>query len=258
MTIPAALAVERLVVDLDGQPVLHGIDLVVHPGELVALLGANGSGKSTLVRAAVGLIPHREGEVQLFGRPLARFRDHGRLGYVPQRSGSTAGVPATVREVVASGRLARRRWLVRRSAADTEAVDRAIELVGLTTLARRQVDDLSGGERQRVLVARALATEPDLLVMDEPTAGIDQDNQQVLTGLVAELVGAGTAVLLVAHGLGGLRRHVDRAVVLDDGRLVLDTAPDERIDRFVGGLEDHHHDEEPPPSSAVSSAGVWT
>ena len=223
-------------VDLGGRPVLSGVDLTVGRGEVVAVLGANGSGKSTLVRAVIGLVPRRSGDVALFGTPLEHFHERARLGYVPQRNAGAAGVPATVREVVLSGRLARRRLFGPARRADREAADRAIEVVGLTDLRRRPVTELSGGQHQRTLIARALASEPDLLVMDEPLAGVDAASGQVLARTVADLVAAGTAVLLVEHDLGPLTDVVDRAVVIDHGRVVYDgppgTAPTEHV---------HHH-----------------
>lgn len=204
--------------ELGGREVLHGVDLAVGPGEVVALLGANGSGKSTAVRAAVGRVRLTAGAWELFGTPGARFRQWARLGYVPQRTTAAAGVPATVREVVASGRLARTRLRPPRRA-DREAVTRALELVGLADRARESVDALSGGQHQRVLIARALAGEPELLVMDEPMAGVDLAAQDVLADTVRTQAAAGTSVLLVLHELGPLEPLIDRAVLLRDGRV---------------------------------------
>ncbi|WP_049565962.1 metal ABC transporter ATP-binding protein [Streptomyces sp. SBT349] len=217
--------------ELGGQPVLHGVDLTVHPGEVVALLGANGSGKSTAVRAAVGQVPVASGTLTLFGTPVRRFGDWARVGYVPQRSTAAVGVPATVREVVAAGRLARRR-LRPLGRADRAAVDRALALVGLADRARDAVDTLSGGQHQRVLIARALTGEPDVLIMDEPLAGVDLASQRVLAGALRTLVDEGVAVLLVLHELGPLEPLIDRAVVLAHGRV-------ERTVEHPAGLHGH-------------------
>jgi len=218
---PSSLKVRGLTVALDGRPVLRQVDLDVSAGEFVTLLGANGSGKSTLVRAAVGLVPST-GTVELFGTPLDRFRDRQRLGYVPQRSRAVAGVPATMHEVVMSGRLARRRFVGWRTKDDLAAVEAAIARVGLSDRTRSTVSELSGGQQQRVLIARALASEAELLIMDEPTAGVDQDNQESLADLLGGLVTEGTSVLLVSHELGPLRPLIHRAVVLDGGRVSYD------------------------------------
>src|SRR4051794_35055897 len=144
-------------VALAGRPVVRGADLTVRAGEFVALLGSNGSGKSTLMRAAVGLIPIQSGSIELFGTPVQDFRERRRIGYVPQKSSAVAGVPSTIREVVMSGRLARRRFVGFPTRADRQAVDDAIELVGLSGRARDSAALLSGGQQQRVMIARGLA-----------------------------------------------------------------------------------------------------
>jgi zinc transport system ATP-binding protein len=212
-------------VELGSRPVLRGVDLTVRAGEMVAVLGANGSGKSTLVRSVLGLVPLRRGSTTLYGRPVAQFSDWGRVGFVPQRTSATSGVPASVREVVSSGRLARRRLFVPMRRADKDAVDRALASVDLSDRAGDRVSQLSGGQQQRVLIARALAGEPDLLVLDEPTAGVDLTTQESLAALLGRLVAGGTAVLLVAHELGPLAPLVHRTVVLRGGRKVYDGAP---------------------------------
>jgi zinc transport system ATP-binding protein len=220
--------------------VLRGIDLTVGRGEVVALLGANGSGKSTAVRAVVGQVPLTGGELELFGTPQRRFRDWARIGYVPQRTTAASGVPATVREVVSAGRLARTKLRLPRKA-DRRAVERAIELVGMADRAGDSVDALSGGQHQRVLIARALASEPELLIMDEPMAGVDLASQEVLAGTLREQVGAGATVLLVLHELGPLEPLINRAVVLRDGCVVHDGPPPQALGQHALPGHDHVH-----------------
>lgn len=225
---------------LGSRPVLRGIDLTVRRGEVVALLGANGSGKSTAVRAVVGQVPLTGGELDLFGTPRRRFRDWARIGYVPQRTTASGGVPATVREVVSSGRLARTRFgLMRR--ADRAAVDLALDLVGLGDRGGDSVDALSGGQHQRVLIARALAGEPELLIMDEPMAGVDLVSQDVLATTLREQVASGATVLLVLHELGPLEPLIDRAVVLRDGCVVHDGPPPRAVGQHALPGHDHVH-----------------
>jgi zinc transport system ATP-binding protein len=204
----------------------------------VAVLGANGSGKSTLVRSILGLVPLRRGSVELFGTPLADFRDWRRVGYVPQRATATAGVPASVWEVVAAGRVARRRpWQpLRRS--DRAAIRNALDAVGLADRSRDGVATLSGGQHQRVLIARALAGDPDLLVLDEPTAGVDLASQDLFAGVVGRLTERGTTVVLVAHETGPLAPLIGRTVVMRDGRKVYDGAP---LASFEDAPHDHAH-----------------
>ena len=225
---------------LGARPVLRGVDLTVGRGEVVALLGANGSGKSTAVRAVIGQVPLTGGTIELFGTPRKRFRDWARVGYVPQRTTAAAGVPATIREVVSSGRLARRRfgWTTR---ADRAAVERAIALVGLADRAKDSVSALSGGQHQRVLIARALASEPELLIMDEPMAGVDLASQEILAATLREQVAGGTSVLLVLHELGPLEPLIDRAVVLRDGCVVHDGPPPEALGQHALPGHDHVH-----------------
>jgi zinc transport system ATP-binding protein len=237
-------------VAIAGRPILRGIDLTVGTGDFVALMGANGSGKSTLVRTLTGLLPLAAGSLRLFGTPLPEFDDWQRVGFVPQRSGATSGVPASVWEVVASGRLTRRRLFRPLSRHDRAAIDEALELVGLADRARGSVSALSGGQQQRVLIARALAGEPELFFLDEPTAGVDLPNQQSLADALATLSARGSTVVLVAHELGPMAPLVDRAVVMRDGRIAYDGPPltDDQVHLPAAELarldlvgHDHHH-----------------
>jgi zinc transport system ATP-binding protein len=229
-------------VALGGRPVLRGIDLSVSHGEVLAVLGANGSGKSTLVRAMTGLVPMSHGSVSLFGVPLHDFADWHRVGFVPQRATAASGVPASVWEVVTSGRLSRRRVFRPMRAADREAVGSAIEAVGLTPQARHGVATLSGGQQQRVLIARALAGQPELLVLDEPTAGVDAPSQDAFAAALESLVRAGATVVLVAHELGPLAPLIERVVWMRDGRVAHDGPPVVRRDADGGHHAEAHAD----------------
>lgn len=152
------------------------------------------------MRAVVGQVPLTDGELSLFGTDFKRFRSWSRIGYVPQRTTAASGVPATVREVVSAGRLARSRFGMLRKA-DKAAVERALALLGMEQYASSSVNALSGGQHQRVLIARALAVEPELLIMDEPMAGVDLANQEVLANALREQKALGTTLLLVLHEL---------------------------------------------------------
>ncbi|MBH1933181.1 metal ABC transporter ATP-binding protein [Streptomyces sp. AV19] len=235
---------------LGSRPVLRGVDLTVGRGEVVALLGANGSGKSTAVRAIVGQVPLTGGELELFGTPKRRFRDWARIGYVPQRTTAAAGVPATVREVVAAGRLARTKLGPTRKA-DREAVVEALELVGMADRLKDSVNALSGGQHQRVLIARALAVRPELLIMDEPMAGVDLASQEVLAEALRAEVARGVSVLLVLHELGPLEPLIDRAVVLRDGCVVHDGPPPEAVGQHALPGHDHVHPHAGPAAEPI-------
>ncbi|WP_106398259.1 metal ABC transporter ATP-binding protein [Actinocorallia populi] len=235
-------------VRLDGREILHGIDLRICPGEVVALMGPNGSGKSTLVRALLGLVPLASGRRSVFGS--ARFRDWARIGYVPQRLSVGGGVPATVREIVSSGRIARQSRLRPASRADRAAVGRAMAALGVDHLAGQSVSRLSGGQQQRVLIARALAGEPDVLVMDEPLAGVDAENQRALADTLSLLVGQGHTIVLVLHELGPLEPLITHSVVLEHGRIVHRGAPPEPSGECALPGHDHVHPHaEPEPVS---------
>lgn len=210
---------------LGGRRILQDVSFTVDEGEFVAVLGANGSGKTTLVRTVVGLNPLAAGSLTVFGTPVNRFREWPRLGYVPQRLAVGGGVPATVGEVVASGRTGRTSRFRRFSRDDRAAIAHALEDVGLSDRVGDPVATLSGGQQQRVLIARALAGEPEVLVLDEPTAGVDADSQDTLAGALGHLSNNGGSVVLVAHELGPLAGLIGRAVVMSHGKVVADGPP---------------------------------
>ncbi|MCW2608655.1 MAG: zinc transport system ATP-binding protein [Frankiales bacterium] len=243
-------------VELGGREVLHDVSVQVDEGEFVAVLGANGSGKTTLVRALVGLVPLQRGSLSVFQVPVAQFRAWPRLGYVPQRLQAGGGVPCTVREVVASGRTGRQSRFRRQSRDDRAAVDHALEDVGMLHRAADPVGDLSGGQQQRVLIARALAGEPEVLVLDEPTAGVDADSQDTLAGALGHLSRAGGSVVLVAHELGPLAGLIRRAVVVGDGRIVSDGPPPEPEGHHAHPDHVHTHPHESPLPPARPSLRV--
>ncbi|MBO4208134.1 metal ABC transporter ATP-binding protein [Micromonospora echinofusca] len=247
------ITVTHGVVGYDGRPVLRDVSLTVSAGEVVAVLGANGSGKSTLIRAVLGLVPLSSGEVTLFGTAQRRFRQWHRIGYVPQRLGAGSGVPATVREVVASGRLARRGVLRPAGAPDRAAVAEALAAVGLTDRAGDPVATLSGGQQQRTLIARALAGRPELLVLDEPTAGVDMASQEAFAEALTGFVDGGGTVLLVAHELGPLRPLISRAVVVHQGGIAHDGAVPEPAGHHAAPDHDHVH-----PHGPDEPVGLWS
>jgi zinc transport system ATP-binding protein len=240
---PPVVDVVAAGVSLGGRPIVRDIDVTVRRGEVVALLGANGSGKSTLVKAMVGLYPLTTGHVSLFGDALGEFRQWHRLGYVPQRSTITQGVPSTVAEVVAAGRLSRRGPLVPQRREDRVAIGEALEAVGLADRAHHQVSTLSGGQQQRVLMARTLAGQPELLVLDEPNAGVDQASQEAIAATLASLTGGGATIVVVLHELGPFADLIQRTVVLSEGRLVYDGEPLDQAHQ----QGHHHHGPATPP-----------
>jgi manganese/zinc/iron transport system ATP- binding protein len=186
----------------------------------VALVGPNGAGKSTLLKTAAGLVPLRAGTVQRFGQPLGAC--HHRVAYLPQRSAADWRFPLSVRRLVMSGRYVHLGWLRRPGPQDHAIVQVALARLGLTALAERQVGQLSGGQQQRVLLARALAQEADLLLLDEPLNAVDAETRAVVEAVLADLRLRGKSVVVATHDLGRLEAAFDGALYLCEGR---ETAP---------------------------------
>lgn len=208
-----------------GQPVLADVGLAIRPGEFVAVAGPNGGGKTTLVRLALGLIRPSAGSVRLFGEPAHRFSRRATLGYVAQRAQLGTEGPVTVREVVSAGRLAQGGLLGPLRRRDRAIVDDAIAAVGLAERAGAPLAELSGGQQQRAFIAKALAGEPSLLVLDEPTAGVDAGSQEALAGLLHRLhEDLRVTTLYVSHEFGAVEGIVERLVLVRGG-IIFDGRP---------------------------------
>jgi zinc transport system ATP-binding protein len=211
-----------------GAPVVEDVSLDIAAGEYVAVVGPNGSGKSTLLKLMLGLLRPDEGRVNLFGKPAHRFGDGQRIGYVSQHASAAKEMPITVREVVKMGRFAHVGF-GRLGADDWAIVDDALATVGMSAFANRRITKLSGGQRQRAFIARALAGEANLLVLDEPTVGVDAESVDAFYDLLASLNEEGITVLLIEHDLGAVTDHAVRVVCMN--REVYFDGP---TDEFVG------------------------
>ncbi|QCC49155.1 metal ABC transporter ATP-binding protein [Halobellus limi] len=195
-------------------PVLEDVSLRIDPGEYVAVVGPNGSGKSTLMKLLLGLLRPDRGEVRLFGEPAHGFDDGSRIGYVAQHASASKEMPITVREVVKMGRFPHVGFR-RLSDDDWAVVDDALETVGMSAFADRRITQLSGGQRQRAFIARALAGEADLLVLDEPTVGVDAESVEAFYELLEALNDDGITVLLIEHDLSAVTDHAERVICLN-------------------------------------------
>jgi len=208
-----------------GKPTLGGVSLEIPTGQLVAIAGPNGGGKTTLVRIVLGLMRPTTGTALLFGEPAHAFSRRSTLGYLAQRAQLMIDAPATVREVVSAGRLAAGGLLGPLRRRDRAIVDEAIERVRLGDVASRPLRRLSGGQQQRAFIAKALAGEPSLLVLDEPTTGVDAEAQEALAELLDRLHRElSVTVLYVSHEFGAIERYVERLVLVRGG-IVFDGPP---------------------------------
>lgn len=219
-----ALAVRGVWAGYDSTAALEELSFDLRVGSLAGLAGPNGSGKSTLLKAVLGIVRPWRGRIEVFGRRVEAVRR--RVAYAPQSEGADWEFPATVYDVAMMGRYGRLGLLRRPGAADREAVERALELVSLQDLRRRQVGELSGGQQQRMLIARALSQEADLLLLDEPMAGLDASSQHDLLTLFERLREEGKTLLVSTHDLSCVAACFDLTLLLNR-RLVAIGPPDE-------------------------------
>jgi zinc transport system ATP-binding protein len=196
--------------------VLDGINLTVEPGDFLGIIGPNGSGKTTLLRVMLGLLEPQEGSVRLFGQPPAAFREWRRLGYVPQRAALDPSLPVTVQEVVASGLVASLGVFQRIGRAQRTRVSEALARTGMEAHARARIGALSTGQQQRVLIARALVSDPELIVLDEPTGGVDPEAQTSFYAMLHHLNREREVTLvLVSHDIGVVAKEVTKLACLN-------------------------------------------
>lgn len=230
----AVLRVEGLSVRYGEVTALDGVDLRLGDGTVCGLLGTNGSGKSTLFAAVMGLVRPHAGTVRVRGGDVRSARRAAAIAYMPQTEAIDRDFPIVAHEVVMTGRYGHLGIGRRPRAADRVAVADALERVGLTGLADRQIGRLSGGQRKRVFLARAIAQDAPLLLLDEPFAGVDHGTQEAMTAVLHELRDDGRTVLVSTHDIGGVERLCDRAVLLAT-RLLADGPPGEVLTAEVLG-----------------------
>ncbi|SFS15574.1 manganese transport system ATP-binding protein [Agrococcus baldri] len=207
---------------------LTDVTVRIGSGEITGLVGVNGSGKSSMLAAVLGRVPH-EGSVRILGRSPKEARRAGLVASVPQAEAVDWDFPVTVRDVVTTGRYGRMGLLRIPRAVDRTAVDEAIGLLGLTQLAGRQIGELSGGQRKRAFVARAIAQDAELLLLDEPFAGVDRTSEAAITDVLRSLRDRGRSVVIVHHDLSGVAELVDRVLLLQRGRLLHHGPPAETL-----------------------------
>lgn len=208
-----ALEVHDLTVSYQRKPVLWNVDLAIPKGQLVGIIGPNGAGKSTLIKAIMGLLPLSSGWVQVFGQPIDTQREI--VAYVPQRESVDWTFPVTAMDVVLMGRYGNIPWWKRIGRKDRERARNCLEKVGMIPYADRQISNLSGGQQQRVFLARALAQESEIYLMDEPFAGVDAATESAIIKLLQELRAGGKTVLVVNHDLQTAKEYFDMLILLN-------------------------------------------
>jgi manganese/zinc/iron transport system ATP- binding protein len=221
MTVPASngsssvwpLEIHDLTVAYHKRPVLYGIDLQIAAGQLVGIVGPNGAGKSTLIKAIMGVVPSASGWIKIFGQPFKKALT--RVGYVPQRESVDWDFPVNVMDVVLMGRYGRLKLFQRPTGRDREIARECLEKVNMLAYADRQIANLSGGQQQRVFLARALAQESDLYLMDEPFAGVDAATEASIISLLQELKNRGKTILVVHHDLPTARSYFDSLLLIN-------------------------------------------
>ncbi len=235
-----AVHAASLVVGYDGFIALDGVTLDVRFGEALGIIGPNGSGKSTLLKTIAGLLRPSAGDLRVLGTAPQRL-PAGSIAYVPQVEAVDWSFPATVWDVVCMGRFPRMKFWQRFSEYDREVVHRALGVVNMTSLAHRHIANLSGGQQQRVFVARAIAQQPKLLLLDEPTTGVDAETERALLRVVRDVVADGLPVLMTTHDLDNVNAWFDRLMVLDRTVLAIGT-PDEVVaSGAYAGIREHTH-----------------
>jgi ABC-type Mn2+/Zn2+ transport system ATPase subunit len=235
-----AVSATNLTVRYDDFTALSDATLTVHFGEALGVVGPNGSGKSTLLKTLAGLLSPSSGELSVLGTQ-PRHLPPGSIAYVPQIEAVDWSFPATVRDVVAMGRFPRLPFWRRFGAHDSEVVAHALETVKMAPLATRHIAHLSGGQQQRVFVARAIAQEPRLLLLDEPTTGVDADTEEALRVLVRDLVAGGMPVVMTTHDLDRVDDWFDRLLVLDRRVLAIGKPDEVAASGVYAAIREHTH-----------------
>jgi zinc transport system ATP-binding protein len=211
------LKIEHVTFRYERENVLEDINLTVPKGAFLGIVGPNGSGKSTLLKCVLGVLKPQQGNIYLFGTPIESFKDWHRIGFVSQKANSfNTGFPATVYEVVASGLTAKRGMFRFFTKKDRQAVLEAIEAVGMSDFSRQNIGELSGGQQQRVFIARAIVSNPELLILDEPTVGVDIHHVQSFYNMLDELNRRlGITLVLVTHDIGTITKKVTHVACLN-------------------------------------------
>lgn len=231
------LKTTNLTVSYHKHPVIKGIDLSIEIGNIIGVVGPNGAGKSTLFKGILGLLQPDSGEVEIFGRPVKESLS--KVTYIPQKEQFDWDFPINVFELTMMGRYSHMSYFGRPSADDKRIVHESLEKVGMTKYSETQIRNLSGGQQQRVFIARALAQQSDLLMLDEPFVGVDAKTEEVILQLMKELKSEGKTVMIVHHDLGRVREYFDKLILINQRLIAYGNTEDvftpELISKTYGG-----------------------
>jgi zinc transport system ATP-binding protein len=219
--------------------VVENISFDISKGDFLGIVGPNGSGKTTLLKMILGLHPLRSGDIRINGKSIRVFDDWNKIGYVPQKATNiNEAFPATVREIVQTGLLSSKKFPKRYSSNDSEKIVEALQEVGMKEYSSKRIGELSGGQQQRVLIARAIVSNPEILLLDEPTTGVDQKTQQKFYDLLGELNSKGLTIILISHDIGRITNYVNKIASLN--RKLEFYGTHEEFCKHPVGEHDHH------------------
>lgn len=220
----SVVEVTNLTVKYEHLDVFKGLSFTLNVGDYIALSGPNGSGKSTLVKSILGLIIPKSGDIKLFDKPFNEFKDWFKIGYVPQKISLSPFFPATVKEVVAMGLISKLGFPVKLKKTHFEVVERALELMGMAEFRNKNISELSGGQFQRVIISKALVTNPEILILDEPTTALDPETRERFFELLTQMnKERNVTIILITHDTGTVGRYAKQLMYFDRGIIFFGT-----------------------------------
>ncbi|HBG28693.1 MAG: ABC transporter ATP-binding protein [Planctomycetes bacterium GWF2_41_51] len=270
----AIIDIKNVSVSYNSHEALKDISCKVETGDFIGFVGPNGAGKTTLIKAIFGLVPVKEGNIELFGTPAKKFTNWDKIGYLPQQSTSINPLfPANVREVVLLGLLSRKKWPRKITRHDRTKVDEIAEKLKIGHLKKRMFSELSGGQQQKVLLARCLVSEPQLLIFDEPSTALDPDSRESFFELIKDLnIKSKIAVILITHDTGYVGRFAEKLLYLDKNLIFFgkfsDFCKSEKMGLYFGEHHQHiichqhhdasdkHHHTHYPPHDAIEGEKI--
>lgn len=239
------IEIKNISVSYNHHDALKDVSFSVESGDFIGLVGPNGAGKTTLIKAIFGLVPIKNGDIELFGISIKKFGNWGRIGYLPQQSLSINPLfPVNVEEVIFLGLLSQKKWPKKITKADKTKVDEIAEMLKISDLRKKMLSELSGGQQQKVLLARSLVSMPEILIFDEPSTALDPDSRESFFAIIKELnQKKGIAVILITHDTGYIGRYADKLLYLDKNMVYFgrfsDFCKSQKMREYFG--EHHQH-----------------